>query len=183
MQPITTQLQWDENAERLKIVLPLKRQWPALLAYTALVGVWVVGLGLFVSYLFNPPLPDTVSTAYRVGWRGLILVWLIVWGWVIGRFVLRWWQFYLAGREILFIHPSVLVIRRPVSLFGNTDAYDMRYISPFYRHERYPALAFQYGKTQHVLFALGVAVEEQTVLLNYLNHRFFPQADDSDEEA
>jgi hypothetical protein len=176
MRLANTNLQIEENDERLKIVLPLKRQWPGLLAYSLLSLIWLGMLALFVVYLFNPPLGDFVSIAYRVGWRLLILVWLVVWGRYLGRYVLRGWQFYAASREILFINRQLLIIRRPVSLFGLTDAYDMQYVSPFYRHERSGNLAFQYGKTNHILFGLGLSPVEQGVLLSYLNHRFFPQS-------
>lgn len=176
MRLANTNLQIEENDERLKIVLPLKRQWPGLIAYSFLLLIWLGLLLLFVVYLFRPPLGDAVSTAYRIGWRLLILIWLVVWGRYLGYYVLRGWQFYAASREILFINRQLLIIRRPVSIFGLTDAYDMQYVSPFYQHERSRNLAFQYGKTNHILLGLGLSTSEQGVLLSYLNQRFFAQA-------
>lgn len=182
MRLANTSLQIEEDDQRLKIVLPLKRQWPGFVAYSLLLAIWIGFLGLFVTYLFRPPLGDAVSTAYRIGWRLLILVWLIIWGRYLGRYILRGWQFYAANREILFINQQLLIIRRPVSIFGLTDAYDMQYVSPFYRHERSLSLAFQYGKTNHILFSLGLSASDQAVLLSYLNQRFFAQANLAESE-
>ncbi len=182
MRLANTQLELEENQERLKIVLPIKRNWLGLAAYSLLVVVWLVILILFLIYLFRPPFPSVASTTYRLVWRGLIVIWLFIWGRYIGRFVLRWWQFYLARREILFINKDVLIIRRPVSLFGLTDAYDMRYVSPFYLHERYHCPAFQYGNTRHILFGVGLPLTESQLLLSYFNRRYFPLSQTDTEE-
>lgn len=183
MRLANTQLELEENQQRLKIVLPVKRNWLGVVAYTLLVIVWLVILVLFLVYLIRPPFPTVASTTYRFVWRLLIIIWLLIWGRTIGRFVLRWWQFYLAQREILFINQDVLIIRRPVSIFGLTDAYDMRYVSPFYQHEQHRCPAFRYGNTQRILFGLGLPPAESDSLLHYLNRRYFPSLQSEEQES
>ena len=60
----------------------------------------------------------------------LVILMLLVWLWFGRRFIWRWWQYHMANREILFINKEVLIVRRPVSILGLTDAYDMNHLSP-----------------------------------------------------
>ncbi len=178
-------IEFEETEERMKVEIPLTRSTPAMLIYALLALVWVGGLILFVSFLFRPSgsglvagLPRSIQIVWFMG----VILWIYVWIRYIGRNVLRWLQFYLAKRELLFISEHTLIVRRPVSLLGLTDAYDRRYISPFYFSDQHNALAFPYGNVQHILVAMSVARSEQLELMQFLNNRFFPQIDDDDDD-
>lgn len=180
-----TRIEILRNDDRTKIVLPVKRNWAALAVYSVLVVVWVAMLAIFVYSVFVPPTPlrdPAISTGYRIGWRLLLIVWLVFWVRLIGRHLFHWWQFHLADREILFIENNVFIMRRPVSIFGVTTAYAMQHMRPFYINDRYRCLAFQYGGVQHHLLGTGLTEAEGDILRHYLNDRFFPNWDADDEE-
>ena len=170
MQLAESRISIFRNDERTKLVLPVKRNVLALSVYTVLVLVWVIMTGLFIYSVFQPPVAirsETISSGYRLGWRVLLIVWLIFWVRFIGRYLLHWWQFHLANRELLFFEKDVFIIRRPVSIFGVTDTYDMQHMRPFYRNDRYGCMAFQYGGVQHHIFGLGLTDGETQSLLQY----------------
>lgn len=180
-----TSIQFEETEERMKVEIPLKRNTLALAAYTILFTVWFVMLIAFIVILLRPSgrglvagLPRTIQIVWFLG----VLLWIFVWVRYLGRMVWRWFQFHLAKRELLFISDNTVIVRRPVSLLGLTDAYDRRYMSPFYFSDEHNALAFPYGNVQHILFALSLPTEEQTQLMNFLNNRFFPNAMDDDDD-
>lgn len=85
----------------------------------------------------------------------------------------------MADREILFINREELVVRRPVSILGLTDAYDMQYVEPFGYDEQFNGMAFKYG-SRFVLVGLGLTRPEADSLMTLLNRRFFPDDDDED---
>lgn len=186
MQLGNTQIQFEQlNDERLKIEWPIKRNVLATAIYTILAAVWLGCLVFFIYSLFNPPNPrgiDELPTTLSVTWVIGVLVWLYVWLRYIGRLILRWWQFYLANREILFIDDDMLIIRRPVSLLGLTDAYDRRYASHFSLNQQYEMIGFQYGNVRRVLFGQTLELEARQALVNFLNNRYFPHLDDDDDD-
>lgn len=185
MQLGDTRIEYFRNSERTKVILPVARQWVPLVIYTVLVVVWVAMLAIFVYSFFSPPplfRGEHISPGYRIGWRVLIFVWLLFWFRVIGRYLLRWWQWHLANREILLVEGDVFIVRRPVSIFGVTNAYDLRHMHPFYQTEKHRALAFQYGGVQHHLFAMGLPSSERDVLQHTLNEWYFPDRDEDDDD-
>ncbi|MCZ7671129.1 MAG: hypothetical protein M5U34_30285 [Chloroflexi bacterium] len=60
----------------------------------------------------------------------ILLIWVAIWLWL-GKLVWQRWQYYAAGREIMFINKDRLILRRPVTIWGLTDAFDMAYVQPF----------------------------------------------------
>ncbi len=180
-----TNIQFEENDERLKVEIPLHQNPWLTLLYTGFALFWFVGLIIFLVLMFQP---ERISQAgsFRwtttICWFALVLIWVFVWVRYIGRNVLRWWQFYLAKRELLFIDEKTIMIRRPVSLLGLTDSYDRQYVRPVYHSEQHKALAFPYGNVKHILFALTVPEDDQYQLMAFLNNRYFPNYDDDDDD-
>jgi hypothetical protein len=171
---------FEETAERLKVVLPVRRQWPYLLVYSALMITWIAATVWMLSLLFRTS-RGGMSTVYLVVWAIILLIWSYFW-YRLGRFVWRWWQYFAADREILFLDPAVLIVRRPFSLLGVTDAYSREHVSPFYYHERHKAVAFDYG-SRGGLFGQGLQRADAQELIAALNRRFFPQALDDEDDG
>lgn len=180
-----TAITFEEDSERLKVVIPLQRHVAAAAIYTVLAAAWLVGLIFFLYLLFFPPSPrgiDALPGLLRAVWILGVLLWLFVWVRYLGRMILRWWQFHLATREVLLVNKDAVIVRRPVSVFGLTDAYDRRYMTPFYYNDTHNCLAFQYGKVRHILVGLTVARPDNLSLLAFLNRRLFPNMVDEDDE-
>lgn len=171
---------FEETAERLKVVLPVRRQWPYLLIYSVLMLVWL-GVTVWMLVLLFDTSRGEMPTAFLVVWAIILLVWAYLW-YRLGRFVWRWWQYFAADREILFVNSTTLIVRRPFSMLGVTDAYAMEHVSPFYYSDKHQSVAFDYG-SRGGLFGHGLAQPAARELIAALNRRFFPHAvDDEDEE-
>ncbi len=180
-----TAITFEENDDRMKVVIPLKQNFLITLLYSALALFWFSGLIAFVVLLFQPQRLQLVADfrfTTQLCWGILVLAWIYVWVRYIGRNVLRWWQFYLAKRELLFIDEKTVIIRRPVSIMGLTDSYDRQYIRPIYHSEQHKALAFPYGNVKQILFAMTVPQADQLQLMSFLNNRYFPHYDDDDDD-
>jgi hypothetical protein len=156
---------FEEKPEWLKITLPGRRNWLPLSLFSAAMVAWVGMLGWIIYYLATERGLGGVLIA-------LLLLWLAVWVWF-GRFLWSWWQYYAADRELLFINREQLIVRRPVSILGITDNYDMRYVSPFYYSEKHHCSAFDYA-FQHVYFGHHLTAVEAEKLIADLNQRYFP---------
>ncbi|MDT8307232.1 MAG: hypothetical protein RRC07_14970 [Anaerolineae bacterium] len=169
----------EETGDRLKVVLPLRRQWPFLLVYSVLLVTWLVVTVWMLVLLFQTQ-RGSMSTFFLVVWALILLVWAFLW-YRLGRFVWRWWQYYAATREIVFVDPSLLIVRRPLSLLGVTDAYAMEHVTPFYYSEQHAAIAFDYG-TRGATFGQGLPKQDARQLIAALNRRFFPHALLDEEE-
>lgn len=174
---------FEQTPERLKVVLPLRRQWPFLLVYSVLMLTWIVVTVWMLVLLFQTS-RGQMGLVFFIVWVLILLVWAYLW-YRLGGFVWRWWQYYAATREILFIDPALLIVRRPLSVLGVTDAYAMEHVSPFYYSERHAAVAFDYGSRGGV-FGQALAPLQAQQLVTALNRRFFPHAtapgdDDEDE--
>lgn len=170
---------FDTVDDRLKIVMPLQRKWPFLVVYSILLLAWIGVTGWMLALLFGASVSE-LSTQFVIVWVIILLIWAYVW-YRLGRSVWRWWQHYAAQREVLFIDQKILIIRRPLSLLGVTDAYDMEHVSPFYYSDRHGAVAFDYG-SRGGLFGDGLSPQDAQRLINYLNRRFYPQATLPDDE-
>jgi hypothetical protein len=166
--PMISGVHFEQTPERLKIVLPVTRKWPYLILYTVLMLAWIVmlvgGLVFTVRIL-------AAGAGYRFVFAAINLVLLFIL-FRFGRFLSRQWATYLSGREILFINPEVLIVRRPVSILGNTDAYDMQHVSPFYESEQPASLAFDYGY-RHIYVGEGLTAEARRALHHFLNQVYF----------
>jgi len=106
----------------------------------------------------------------------LLILWLVIWL-VFGRFLWKHWQYYAAGRELLFIDQEQLIVRRPVSILGLTSAYDMAHISPFYHSDTHNRPAFDYAYL-HVYFGQGLTRQDSEQLVSKINQRWFPEPDE-----
>jgi hypothetical protein len=96
---------------------------------------------------------------------------------------LRWhWGYHTAGREILFLNKQRLILRRPVSIFGPTDAYDMAHVTPFYYDEAAASPAFKYG-SHRVLFGQALPAIPAQQLVQTLNHLYFPDHEQEKNEG
>jgi hypothetical protein len=138
-----------------------------------------LGATLWMLVLLFSTSVSTLSTQFVIVWMVVLLIWAYVW-YRLGRHVWRWWQFYAATREVLFVDPQVLIVRRPLSLLGVTDAYDMEHVSPFYYNDNYRAIAFDYG-SRRGLFGDGLAHDAARTLIDFLNRRFHPYALEEDD--
>lgn len=175
-------ISFEENADRTKITIPLQRQWGFWLTYTILLLVWLTSTLWAIVTLFN-----TLSTgnypfegAYLFAWLVMLAIIGGLW-WYLGRNVWRRWQYYTANREILFFYPDKLVVRRPLSLLGLTDAYDLQHVSLFRYDGKIDSLAFDYG-THRIPVGLTLPKEEAQALLSYLNSHFFTEHVANDDD-
>lgn len=167
--PLVSGAHFEQTPERLKIVLPAKRQWPYLVLYTLLVILWLVmlvwGVVFFFRILFS-------GENYRFVFATMILILLFI-HYRFGRFLGRQWAQFLSNREVLLINKDEIIVRRPVSIFGNTDVYDMQHVSPLYESETMKSLAFDYG-FRHIYIGSGISKEARQVLCNFLNEAYLP---------
>lgn len=177
--PEIDRVQFDSVDGRLKVVMPLPRHWPFFATYTVLLVAWVGATGWMLALLFDAAIND-LPAQFVIVWIIILLIWAYIW-YRLGRMVWRWWQYYAASREVLFVDKDILIVRRPLSLLGVTDAYDMDHVSPFYYSDKHGAVAFDYG-SRGGLFGFGVAPAEAQRLIGYLNDRYFPNAATLDDE-
>ena len=183
-----THITFEETPERLKVTIPVRRNllsWTLLILYSILMVVWIGGFfyGIF-AYVGNVR-ASSAGGGFIFVLTVIVILMLLVWLWFGRRFVWRWWQYHVANREILFINSDVLIVRRPVSILGLTDAYDMGHLSPFYWHEKYNCLAFDYG-ARGILLGMSLPRRDADWLRLRLNDRYFPSwrdDDDDDDEA
>lgn len=158
----------EENSERLKIVLPVRRKWAYLGIYSLLLVVW---LAMFVYGLIFTWQMAFSGAPYAFVFVLLLLLFLFIL-YRLGRLIWRQWQFYAVNREILFVFDDHLVIRRPLSLLGITTAYDRPHIRPFYYDDSQRSPAFEYGNL-YVLFGVGLPRPDSEELVQFLNGRYF----------
>lgn len=170
---------FDENEERLKVAFPVRRHRLFLSLYTVLLLVWLGVTGWMLYLLFAADISQ-LGLTFLVVWILILLVWAYVW-YRLGRNIWRWWQYYMATRELLLIDAETLVVHRPFFFLGVTDAYAREHISPFRYDEEEEAIAFAYG-ARAGKFAAGLAETPARRLVATLNRRFFPGAVEEDQE-
>src|SRR5690606_18788715 len=119
--PMISDVHFEQTAERLKIILPVRRKWPFLILYSILALAWVVMLIWGVVYLIQLLFS---GQSYRFLFALMIVIFLLIL-FRFGKFLMRQWAQFLSNREIIFINREELIVRRPVSIWGNTDVYDM----------------------------------------------------------
>ncbi|MDX1687213.1 MAG: hypothetical protein R3248_04445 [Candidatus Promineifilaceae bacterium] len=170
---------FEETAERLKVVMPAERHRIYLIIYSILLFVWSAVTIWMIVQLLSTSLSN-LSLFFIVVWAILLLIWAYVW-YRLGRHVWRWWQYYMATREILFIYEEILIVRRPLSILGVDDGYDMEHVGPFYYSEKRRGVAFDYG-SRGGTFGKGLSPAAAERLSRALNRRYFPQALLDEEE-
>lgn len=169
-----SRISFEENAERVKITIPLKRVWGYWLTYTTLLLVWLASSGWAIFTLSG------IIRSGRYGFEGVFLfAWFVIiliiagFWFYMGRNIWQKWQYYTANREILFFYKEKLVVRRPLSLLGVTDAYDRKHVSPFKFDLKFNSPAFDYG-THRIPVGTTLNQSESKALIDHLNERFFP---------
>lgn len=165
---------FEESTDRLKVTIPLKRSWPYFLLFSTLLFFWAVGLVWGIIFTIR----DIAFSGERYAFvfTIMLIVWLYIW-YRLGKILWRLWQTYAANRELLFIDEEHLIIRRPVSILGITDAYDREHLSPFLYSDKHESPGFDYGN-QRVYFAENLEKEEANKLVQLLNQRYFDYVDD-----
>ncbi len=163
--------------DRLKVILPVKRNWFLFLAYSLMLLASMVlffgGIVYAVQIAFS-------GARYAFAFVFLIVLFLFA-VYRLWKFVWRQWQFYVSNREILFIDAQMLIIRRPVSILGITDAYDWQHVRPFSYSKEYSTPMFEYGQ-RNIFFGQSLSREQADKLIWGLNDRYFPEYDDYDGE-
>ncbi len=163
-------VEYDDELERMKLTIRLRRKWAFIALYTISLIIWLTMLIVVLVYLLGGKSTSIILTL-------LLVMWMVVWL-SFGRFLWKRWQFQFANREIIFIDHEQLIIRRPVSILGITYAYDMSHIGPFYisQHRHCPAFDYAY---QHVYVGQDLSDKDADELVKILNERWF--ADSLDE--
>ena len=176
MSPDIQDVLLEDTGDRLKVVMPLQRSWAWLLLYSLLLILWIAGLIWGLIYTIR----DVAFSGerYAIVFTIMLLIWLYIW-YRLGKIIWRQWQYYVATREILFLDKKMLIVRRPVSILGITDAYDMGYVSPFFYSEEHHCPGFDYGN-QRIYLGRGLTGQASRELINYLNNRYFSVYDDDD---
>ena len=176
MLPSIETIQFEENKERLKVILPVKKHWVYLVLYTVMLLTWV---GMFVfGLIFTGRM---AFSGERFAFVFTVMLVVLLYALVrLGRIVWGQWQYYAANREILFIHKEMLIVRRPVSIFGITTAFDRAHVTPFYYSDKHHCPAFDYGH-QHVYFGQDLPPDPAGRLIGYLNARYQPHYDEDDD--
>ncbi|MBX7252634.1 MAG: DUF2244 domain-containing protein [Candidatus Promineofilum sp.] len=175
--PMISDVRFEQSPQRLKVVMPTRRNWPLLAIYSILEITWAVMLIGGLVFLFRVAFS---GERYAFVFAIMLLVLLLIL-FRFGRFLSRQWANYAANREILFINREELILRRPISLAGNTDFYDMQHVTPFYLSEKPAALAFDYGY-RHVYLGEGLRPEARASLRQFLNSAYFPDHQDESED-
>ena len=157
---------FDESNQKLKVVLPAGVNWPAFILHSIALLIWLGMLIAVLIYLVRGLSSSFVLTA-------ILLLWLLIWFWF-GRFLWTRWQYHAANREVLFVEPDQLIIRRPVSILGLTWVYDMSHIDGLYYSKQHNCPAFDYAY-QHVYFGRMLDEEQAKMLIGELNRRYFPE--------
>ncbi len=161
----------EDGDERLKVVIPFGIHWPALLLHTLAVMTWLGMLIAVLVYLIRGLSSSFVLTV-------ILIIWLLVWLWF-GRFLWSRWQYNAASREVLFIEPEQIIVRRPVSILGLTWTYDMNHVSRLYYSDQHSCPAFDYAYL-HVYFGRSLGEAQARRLIDEVNRRYFP--DEPEEE-
>jgi hypothetical protein len=166
----------EQMPDRLKVVLPVKRQPFWLLLFSLLLIVWLAGLIWGIVFTIR----DIAFSGERfaIVFTIMMLIWLYIW-YRLGRILWQQWQYFAATREILFFEKERLMIRRPVSMMGTTDAYDMGYVSPFFYSDEENSPGFTYG-SRRVYFGRGLDELSAQNLVRAINERYFDVADEDE---
>lgn len=162
-----------ESDGQFKVIMPAHRNRLFLAIYSVLMLVWIgVSIAMIVT-LFGVSVAG-MRTLFVIIWILILVVWAYVW-YRLGRNVWRYFRYFAATREILFIDEEILIVQRPFAIMGVTDGYDMEHVGPFFYHKKYEGIAFEYG-TRAGVFGQGLEKDPARQLARLLNHQFFPHA-------
>ncbi|MEM9774039.1 MAG: hypothetical protein AAF902_05630 [Chloroflexota bacterium] len=173
---------FEENDERTKVTIPLERQTLYWVVYTSMLLVWLGGTvwGAAVIIGFIRGGNFGFSGVYLIAYFIILLLVAVLW-FYLGRKVWTQWQYFAANREILFFYPDRLIVRRPVSLLGITDAYSRDHVSRFSMDDKLHCPAFDYGNYR-IPIGLTLPEDEGEALIAEINQRFYPDSFEDDIE-
>ncbi len=166
-------VQIEDVDDEVKITLPVRRHGWLVGLFSITLLIWLAGLIVIGLSMF-----DEGRTAVL---NCMVLIWLAFWG-LIGKALWKQWQRYVSPREILYLTDATFILRRPVSIFGSTDAYDHNLMEPFIYDNARRAITFTYGS--HLIpFAHTLPSNDAEQLVQKLNALYFPDWDmESDDE-
>lgn len=176
--PLITGVHFEQTPERLKIVLPVQRNVILIVLYTILVLLWI---GMMIGGLVFGYQMAFSGERYAIVFTIMILVFLFIL-YRFGRYLWKQWASLVANRQIMFINNEELILRRPVSIWGNTDVYDMEHVQPFYVAEESGVPTFDYGY-RHVAFGEPLSQYGASELVRFLNARYFPGSSGDQERV
>ncbi|HSM55895.1 MAG TPA: hypothetical protein VK879_07045 [Candidatus Sulfomarinibacteraceae bacterium] len=178
--PIIDDVEFEQQEKRLKVIMPAHRQQAYFALYSILLVAWIGVTIWMLGLLFGTSLQG-LTTMFVVVWVIILIIWAYVW-YRLGRMVWYWWQYFTATREVLFVDQEILIVRRPLSILGVTDAYDMQHVNPFYYSEKYDAIAFDYGSREGH-FGQSLPRPDAEQVIEVLNSRFFPQSPEPPQDV
>lgn len=178
----TERIVFEENDERVKVIIPLARQPLYWGLYSSMLLIWVIGsiwgIATLISFFNNGS--SGLSGVYLGAYIFIIVVIAIFW-FYLGKKVWTQWQYFSATREILFFYPERLIVRRPVSLLGVTDAYAREHVSRFSLDSKLNCPAFDYGNFR-IPVGMTLPMEESNALISEINRRFYANIPEEDGE-
>lgn len=180
LSPPIENVEYEDSAERVRVVMPVERHPLFLAVYTILFLVWIGVTFWMLIGIFDTPI-RALPLGFSVVWVVILLIWAYVW-YRLGRHVWRWWQYHAASREILYVYDDLLVVRRPLSIFGVTDGYDMEHVGQFYYSDEHKAVTFSYG-SRGGFFGHALPPADARRLIALLNRRFFSGASSPSEAS
>ncbi len=160
---------FEDKPEWLKVVMPAKRNWLLLLIFSASLVIWLVMTVWMIIFLIRDVIMPGARFAFVLA--TIIVLWLVIW-YFVGRVLGRRWQYFAAEREIIFINKERLIMRRPVSIWGSTEAFDMTHVRPFYISDKHHCPTFDYG-SQKVYLGTSLTQSEAQRLVETINTLYF----------
>ncbi len=153
-----------------KVTLPVQRKWWLVGLFSLALVIWLVGLIVIALSMFTEGRTAVLNC--------MVIIWLVLWGFV-GNALWKQWQRYVSSREILFLGDDRLILRRPVSIFGSTDAYDHKQMTSFIYDKDRRAITFAYGS--HLIpFGHTLPATNAQQLVQQLNALYFPEEIDNE---
>lgn len=105
-----------DEPDGLRIDIPARRHWAAILFLAAWSIGWLLGEVAVPFQIFDPA-TDSVS-------KGFLSLWEL--GWTVagaGIFYIWWW--FVSGHEVLLFDPTLLIVTRRTTLFSRNQRFDL----------------------------------------------------------
>jgi len=164
----------------LTILVPAKKQWPALLFMCLWLGGWAMGEVAALRQVFfgeSQGLPDAFLAFWLLGWTagGLFAISTVLW--------------MLAGSEKITLTPTALLIRKQILGLGSSTSYDLGQITALRVNRNFDqsgnrtgslptpgisklgTVAFDYGAAT-VRFAAAIEEGEAAMIVQRLTDRY-----------
>jgi hypothetical protein len=179
LQPATPRAQIVDEVSRLRVTIPVRRNWFVVV----FLPLWLIGWGVGEVSVLTKVLNDPPT-----GGEGpFVLVWLVMWN-IIGPVFTAFWLWNIAGKEIVALDDEFLTVRYALGPVGWTRRFDRREVvdlrmSPpatadFRSLSWWPGggmIAFDYGARTY-RFASGLDEAEAKQVAADLRRRLEPPA-------